>query len=280
MKICAGIVLYNPDIIRLKENIDSILTQVDCVVLTDNGSENINEIILLVEKYSREKLSIVRNNKNEGIARALNQILQYAKSNDFSWFLTLDQDTISNEGLIECYLKYINDNIGQLSCNIIDRNIGTIDEVKDYKGKNTVEIDFCITSGCLNNTRALVEVGGYTDRLFIDGVDLDVSCKLRKAEYKILNVNFNGILHELGQGEIRSLFGINIVLAHHVPWRNYYARRNIIYVARKYYHGFTKVKMILKQVFYGIGAILLENEKKDRLRQNFKGISDGFKMSL
>ena len=44
MKYIAGIVLYNPDLGRLKENIESICKQVDKVILIDNGSDNRREI--------------------------------------------------------------------------------------------------------------------------------------------------------------------------------------------------------------------------------------------
>ena len=41
MMIIAGIVLYNPDISRLKENISAIRPQVDKVVLIENGSSDL-----------------------------------------------------------------------------------------------------------------------------------------------------------------------------------------------------------------------------------------------
>ena len=37
----AGIVLFNPSIQRLKENLDAITVQVDFTVLIDNGSNNL-----------------------------------------------------------------------------------------------------------------------------------------------------------------------------------------------------------------------------------------------
>ena len=154
MKTCAGIVLYNPDIQRLEENLKSIFPQVDSVIMVDNGSKNTAEIDGFISLYTNSGVTLVRNIKNEGIAKALNQILDYALQNGVEWFLTLDQDTVSYPGLIECYLKYIDSSVGQLSCNILDRNIGTIDEVKNYNGKETVAIDFCITSGCFNQAFA------------------------------------------------------------------------------------------------------------------------------
>ena len=45
LEICAGIVSYNPDLKRLKENIDAIFPQVDEVIVFDNGSINQNELI-------------------------------------------------------------------------------------------------------------------------------------------------------------------------------------------------------------------------------------------
>lgn len=278
MKTCAGIVLYNPDIQRLQENLKSILPQVDSVIMVDNGSKNTAEIDEFISLYKNSGVSLVRNIKNEGIAKALNQILDYALQNGVEWFLTLDQDTVSYLGLIDCYLKHIDRNVGQLSCNILDRNIGTIDKVKNYNGKETVAIDFCITSGCFNQALALKQVGGYRESLFIDGVDLDISCNLRAHGYKVLNVNFDGILHELGAGERKSVLGLKLVTAHHVPWRNYYARRNIIFVARQYYSGTKKWKMIIKQIVYGIGTVLLEDKKIERIKCNFKGIIDGFRI--
>ena len=44
MRICAGIVTYNPNIDRLRENYLHIRDQVDVIIICDNGSGNLNEI--------------------------------------------------------------------------------------------------------------------------------------------------------------------------------------------------------------------------------------------
>lgn len=84
MKYIAGIVLYNPDLGRLKENIESICKQVDKVILIDNGSDNIREIEDLIKEYLN--CILLKNGENMGIAYALNQILKYAYENDVKWF--------------------------------------------------------------------------------------------------------------------------------------------------------------------------------------------------
>ena len=40
-KTMAGIVLFNPDLERLNENISAVITQVDNVLLVDNNSNNL-----------------------------------------------------------------------------------------------------------------------------------------------------------------------------------------------------------------------------------------------
>lgn len=54
-RIYAGIVSYNPDLLRLKENISSIQKQVP-VILFDNGSRNIIAIQKLISDLSEVQL--------------------------------------------------------------------------------------------------------------------------------------------------------------------------------------------------------------------------------
>jgi rhamnosyltransferase len=280
VEVCGGIVLYNPEIRRLKENLDSLFSQVEKIILIDNGSLNRQEIIKLLDSYPEGKIQIEYLGENKGIAFALNRILLFAQKMGFPWFLTLDQDSVASLNLVSKYIEFLSPEIGQMSCNILDRNVGKIDAVVNYDGQIFTEVNYCITSGCLNNTDALLKVGGYNDLLFIDGVDLDISCNLRKHGYRIICLNFDGLVHELGHGEIRSFLGHHFVLSHHSPWRNYYSRRNIIYVAKKYFSGKDRRKMIRQQILYAFGSILFEDHKIKRLIYNFRGIRHGLHNKL
>lgn len=70
--IIAGIVLFNPEISRLKKNISTITNQVEKIVLFDNGSSNIEEIKEVA--LGNSKLILIQSKKNIGIAAALNRI--------------------------------------------------------------------------------------------------------------------------------------------------------------------------------------------------------------
>ena len=76
MKISAGIVLFEPDILRLKQNVEAIKTDVEHIFLVDNGSKNINEVKSIFENDS--KISFILNEENLGIAKALNQLCEIA----------------------------------------------------------------------------------------------------------------------------------------------------------------------------------------------------------
>lgn len=281
-KVMSGIILFNPDVGRLEENIASVISQVEQMFIVDNCSSNRDEIEILTLKINKmhpDKIAIEYNNQNYGIAFALNQILQFAEKERYDWFLTLDQDSICSDKLIDKYLQVANESLGQITCTIMDKNIGILDKIDSFNS-GVIDVPFCITSGALNNTNALIKCGGFLNELFIDGVDLDISCNLRKHGYKIVQIDYEGLMHELGESKIFSFLGIKLKVTNHRPWRNYYIRRNLIFVARKYFQGYEKVRMILKQLIYGVGTVLMEDNKWERLVNNFKGIYDGFRMKI
>lgn len=274
MKVCAGIVLYNPDLKRLSENICSIINQVNEVILIDNASDNSNEIQEYLEglQYSVE---YVRNDHNGGIAKALNEILDFASQNGYEYFITLDQDSVCNSELVENYKRIIEDGVAQVTCRIVDRENGEVDKI-EFRGKHIADVDYCITSGCINSVSAIKRVGLYDESLFIDGVDIDISLRLKKRGFSIKKIDYEGIVHELGEkGEVNSTNKKAIKTSNHAPWRNYYARKNLIYIARKYYKGFEKHKRVWQQIIYGLGTILLEDKKLERIKFNVKGIFEG-----
>lgn len=63
--------MFDSDIDLLQRNIQSILAQVDKLVLIDNSESTSNEVMKLITASS---VLIISNNKNLGVAHALNQI--------------------------------------------------------------------------------------------------------------------------------------------------------------------------------------------------------------
>ena len=104
MRIIAGIVTYNPSMNRLNECLNSVLSELKDVLIFDNGSNNAEEILQLIENYrGNARIFIIGKNRNHGIAYGLRTIMRFADIHDYEWVLTLDQDSVLRPGLVALY---------------------------------------------------------------------------------------------------------------------------------------------------------------------------------
>ena len=272
MKVLALIVLYNPDMNRLNQNIEAVSLQVDEVVLVDNGSDNIDE----VKNNIKNSVTFIYNDKNVGIARALNEGFEYAIKNEYDWVLTLDQDSVTEKHLVEIYKKYLHlPDIGMLTCNFVDRNSDIILEEEQQKEYYTVSR--CITSASFCSVEAYIKSGGFDDYMFIDYVDHDYSAKMYKNNYKIYRINYDGLLHEIGHTKVYHFLGLRAVSTNHSAFRQYYMARNNIILAKKYPEYYKMTNRIVVELCRWIVIILFEKNKMKKLSRRFKGIKDGVK---
>lgn len=275
MDISAGIVLFNPDINRLKENISAVIVQCAHVYLVDNGSNNIDEVKKLLNQYNHSKVSVLCNMENQGIAKALNQLASEAQKGGFDWILTLDQDSVAPSNIIEEFEKYTNNlNTGMLCPVICDRNKGVVVEAKD----NYKEIDECITSGSLLNIKAWRKIGGLDESMFIDGVDFDICYRLRKNGYKILCIQSVVLLHELGRIVYHRFIFWKVLVKNHSAFRKFYIARNTVYLARKEHTNI--IKAILQNVKLFLIVVCYEDDKWKKSKKILQGTIDGFKCEI
>ncbi len=275
VKILAGIVLYNPEIERLKENIDGICEQVDGIVLIDNGSENLNIVLNNICDY--KNIEIIKNAENLGIAAALRKIMDYAIKKEYDWVITLDQDSVCEKGLIMAYSEYFEmESVGMLTCNIIDRNISIERGFEDNQKYR--EVKMCITSAACMNVKTYQNCDGFDDKMFIDGVDFDICFNLKKYGYKIIKINYDGILHEIGRGKDIKILGKCFRIYNHSPWRNYYMTRNAIYLLKKYPDELSVFEFIKKEIITEILILVYEKMSIRKLINRWKGIIAGIKL--
>lgn len=276
--IIAGIVLYNPDIGRLIRNVKSILPQVNRLLMVDNNSLNFEEVRKYFEKD--DKIYIIRNVENYGIAKALNQIMDFATKNGAKWALTLDQDSVCPIDLIENAKKFVyKKDIAIICPNIIDTQINS--ELTKRTSNNEYEyVTRCISSASLTNIKVWKEVGYFNNEMFIDYVDFDFCARLILSGYKILRLNNVVLDHKLGDCTYRHLLFNKVRISNHSAFRKYYIARNITFFIRKYRKNLNvkfEYLRILKVITY---TILYENNKRKKIRAILKGIIHGMKMAL
>ncbi len=287
MRICAGITLFEPDINRLRENVLATIGQVERIYLIDNGSKNIEKI--KSEFGGSQKIEIIENNQNFGIATALNQMCNMAIKDGFDYIMTLDQDSVPESDLIEKYSRYLDmDKVALITPRFIDDN--EFEESTAIGNEPYSFVERCNTSASLVKLSAFNEVGGFDDKMFIDCVDFDYCTTLLKNGYKILRDNEAILHHRLGEAkEVRffipfgKLLGIKklqkpLYTYNHSPLRTYYYARNIRYYAFKHKDFInlkTEKRVYLKWL---VLKLFFEKQKFAKLRAIIKGKKDSKKM--
>lgn len=278
-RYCAGIVLYNPAINRLQENISKINNQVDKIVLIDNKSNNINDIKKIVSEF--KNIDLIQNENNLGIAKALNQIIEYSEQRGYDWVITLDQDTVCPSNLISTYNKYIDmDNKIAIICPyMIDINVEGLNSYNNKKLPKYQWVEECITSGSLTNIRICKKLGMFDEKMFIDYVDFEYCKRIKINKFKILRINEVFIKHEVGKSKKINFFGKEKIITNHPKIRKYYYYRNRVYMYRKYkeeYNFFSYYKALIRRFF----TIVLEENSIEKMQLAIKGMIDGIKIDI
>lgn len=287
-KICAGIVLYNPEISLLEKNITSLLPQVDSIFLFDNASDNEEEIGQLLNRYPN--IFYIRNKTNEGIAYALNRVLDLAEEHEFEWCLMMDQDSICSDNLITEYSKYIDDEKAALICPfVLNNGKYTLEQYRDLKLTEstiiTKPID-CITSASLNNVLIIKKLGKYNEDLFIDCVDNELNCRVLQNEYKIIRANRAYLIQSMGTAKNIGFISYLYRLTHFDLFRRmqtasvysdirlYYQSRNSRYVRKKYKNAGFRFSFIYMFLLFGYFTLFYPADRS-RIKM-WKSIIKGF----
>lgn len=291
-KCAAGIVLYNPNIIRLQKNMDSIVEQVQKVYLFDNGSENIIEIEELTNKY--RSVELIKSKVNKGIAYALNALTECAENNGFNWIITLDQDSVTQKNTIKIYSKYVaQDDIAIISPYAIDRRKKNIEHI--IPNEKFSYIDYAITSGSMVNISIGKKIGLYDDWLFIGLVDTDFCKRIKLYGYKILRSNEVILDQEFGNltpsknEQFYLMLGEKLhseqikKLSYHREvnlLRVYYSTRNILYLTKKYNNYCNKYKEYYSLLKGSIATVLRAENKSKIIIAMYQGVRDGLKSNV
>lgn len=271
-KVCACIITYNIDE-KIIEVVNSIINQVEYVVIVDNASRE-KTIKILNDINKNERINVIFNKTNNGIAKALNQGVELAKMNKMDWVITLDHDSICNEGMIEEMLKVNdlysdNDRIAILAPQVFEMNKKDFISNKNNKS-DYIEVKECIQSGALFKVSVFDEIGYFDENLFIYHVDFDFCERTLKKGYKIIQCNNTILYHEEGYKIEKRFLGKKTFYNNYSSFAIYYITRNTIYMAQAY--SIFYLKRIVKDFIY---ILLYDDQRKERLLYWKRGLLDG-----
>lgn len=274
-KIAGVVIAYFPDLSKLIRNIDTYIDHIEQLFIVFNSPATNDVVNLLTEKYST--IRVIVNEKNIGIASALNQTALKAINLGYDWLLTMDQDSrFSSDHYFEAFGKSEMKNVA-IFCPTPDSQFRNTSN----NFNETEEVLTVITSGNLLNLSIWEILGGFEEKLFIDEVDNDYCLKAVFGGFKIIRFKNISFIHELGQNkEVFFLFKKYMIITHS-PVRAYYIFRNNFYIFSKYKKTFPEFvrsrKLVLLKVF--IKILLFSENRIQYCRYVLAGIRDYFKHS-
>ena len=179
IKIAGVVILYEPTDEDI-DNINSYLDSIDVLYVMDNSKEENKKRL-----PKNKKIVYIFNHANLGISEPLNKAADIARKENYSWLLTLDQDTnIPNTVVTEMKKK-----ASEVSDDIAIITPWHKTKLKIEKSKTKIDYPLDVmTSGNLINLEIHKKIGGFKEWLFIDGVDIEYCLNLRKHHYKVMRL--------------------------------------------------------------------------------------------
>jgi rhamnosyltransferase len=277
--VCAVIVSYHPRSEAL-ENIRVVMTQVQALVVVDNGSDA-DEVATLRASSEASGFRLIENQENRGIAEALNQGIAWARSRGFPWVILFDQDSTITSGFIDQMFATWEshprrERVGSIHPRYRDRLTG-VEQTKIMRAKSDGGPITSWTSGALMPTWIFDRVGYFASDFFIDYVDHEYCFRLRAAGYYVADSREAILLHSPGQPAKVSVLGFSFVPSNHSAVRRYYISRNRVVVYRKYFPMFPA--WVLQHICFTVREtakwVLGEHDRVRKLRNFLLGTWDG-----
>lgn len=277
-EICCIIITYNPDA-GLSHLVQTMIKQVEHLIIVDNNSQ---DGVGFIEAFSHnDKVRVIWNEENFGIAKALNQGATAGIHMGFDWAITFDQDSKPNANIIDIVKEAFSlfphkEDVGAIGVNYERKGDN---EIYNEKSKYVVyQIkDTLITSGCLMSLKVFQEIRGFREDFFIDHVDEEYSLRLKRHGKVSLFTTKPGMVHEVGENRTKKLFGFTLRSSNHSPLRRFYMGRNQIILIKEY--AFNYPYFVLKSAVLFtldiIQMVILDENKRSKLASCFKGIVTG-----
>lgn len=277
-KILGVVVLYNPDIEKLIDNINCYIENIDKLLLWQNSLiSSENKKIILAGCNFPNKLFFIGDGTNQGLGVAFNDALKIAYDEEYVYLMTMDQDSFW-EGFKE-YINAIysceNEKVaifGPKILNVFDTPSASIII------ENTLsEIDFVISSGAIYKVDVMISIGGFAEGYFIDAIDEEVCYRAKMKDFKTIKVNSAVLLQEFGDYKKRTILGRKIATSNYSAFRYYFIIRNHIWLIKSGLLDKKQKRLIFRNYIFSltVKGLLFEEKKISKLYSIIKGVWAG-----
>lgn len=246
--VCAVVVIYHPELALLQQVVETSLAQVDELVIVDNTP--IGAEIMTWSACESTKVTVLRQNKNIGVAAGLNVGIKFARRKNPTHYLLLDQDSLPAPDMV-MQLRNAWKDADSSKLQVAAAGPAFVDDrggapppflkigfpsnivVEPVAGLKYVQTNVLITSGSLVAEAALANAGLMSEWLFIDNVDLEWGFRVQALGWHLIGAPQAKLTHQIGDDHLiaptwaRWIFRRQIAVRHN-DFRLYYIFRNRI----------------------------------------------------
>lgn len=269
MKIFAIVICYNPDFNLLLKNVSAYQAFVEKIIIWDNTNPTINNILRNNYFKNYSNIEYITNNNNSGISQALNYAWRYAKKNDYTAFMSMDQDSIWIN--FDVFLHLAQKILKTETCILGP----SINKEVSLESHTLIPRNYIITSGMIIPTKILDSINGYPSEFFVDGIDIDICTKAKQKGYNIFMVQGCSLIQQFGANLKFKFLHKTYPSSNYPPKRLYEIFRNHIIIYRRT-HSFAVLRLIKGYFIAYLRAIVLfEDNKIKKIFAICKGIISG-----
>ncbi len=230
--VVAVVAAYRPQD-DLVDNVAAALSQVQGVVVVDDGSPEGTEHIL--DALGAAGAMVLRREVNSGIAAALNAGIEEALARWHPEFvLTLDQDSCVTDGYVEHAVQtYRRATQAGVRVGLVTASSYGDAPTPTRRSPDDFPRAFDpMQSGTVIPVTTIDAIGLLDEGLFIDGVDSDYTARAHAAGLAVLVGQGCRLEHGLGRRERTTIFGRPVTLLGRELSYNYHSPSRVYYIAR------------------------------------------------
>ena len=266
-KLATVVVCFHPGQ-DLKQNIMSYSQISDVLILWNNTPNNES---FLRDLSEMQYITVMKSNKNEGLAFPYNRAYELAVSLGCTHIMTMDQDSCFENA--HEYRKYIEEKVNEGYMGRFAPVINSTIRPGIFRF-----IPYAVQSGCVFPCSMIGIVGPFREDFFISMVDVEMQLRAGQFGYTIMEVCGVNMRHQIGSNRQIELLGKMVSPNDYGPMRNYYDSRNRILMWHEFpddYNLGAKIAFLFGRLKQCLKIFLIGENKWQRISAIIRGTWNG-----
>ena len=274
IRIGAVVVLYDPQKSEL-HNILDYVHAVDVTIIMDNSPRRYDNELSSLFEIDGEHVRYHHYPNNIGLCKAMNIGIRELAASGCEWALVMNPDSSFKTNILDVYKDYLQAHDSS--------KIAILGPVYDYDRKparpynSAKSVKRIMMSGSLINIGIFEDLGGYEERLFVDGLDYDYCLHAKECGYEIIECGQAVLNHKPASTRQLCLFGKSIFkYGIASPQRCRYSARANIWIFRKYHDTYA----LFGWCYLAMKILFLFPSKREYIKSYSQGTKEGMKMPV